>query len=353
MMNDQQEAGDEGTQGDELLAEPAEASEGDSVSPDGDRPAGAQRRPATIAVTALVVLAIIAIAIWALPMILRPDARTLLEEAVAGYHDAQEIHVESNMSYEMSMGDQRQAMELPTTAWFSRPNRMFFESGDETQRSRAVSDGEYLFLEVGMFNGVIKLPAPASFDEMPLENLSMSGGAGIESMKLPDIASILSGAFDVGGLASVEHGLDEGAEWLRSLDAPAGTWALTVRSEAGPSVAVWIDRTQRVVRKYAAQIDFDTMIAANPEMEQYLEQMPSEQQESFRQMLTRFETDVHTVELGRQPPEGTFAYEPAEGAEVVEADTLEEGIQKLLASVMERRPPMDAPLPPEDAPADE
>ncbi|MFW6438208.1 MAG: LolA family protein, partial [Armatimonadota bacterium] len=125
----------------ELVAEPAGVGE----PPPSPTEAGVvKRRPVTIAITLLVVLAIVAIAVWAVMNARRPEARELLQQAIANYEDATHIHVESTMSYEMSMGEQTDDARLATTAWFSRPNSMFFETGDENNTTTAVSDGENL-----------------------------------------------------------------------------------------------------------------------------------------------------------------------------------------------------------------
>lgn len=323
-----------GTQREEIAAEPAEPPGAGEMATDETREDVVKRSPAGVVVAVVVVLAVIAIGIWVAMRFIRPDARELLSDTVAKYKQAQEIHVESTMSYEMSMGDQQNTMTMPTTAWFSRPNNMLFESGDEMQRTRAVCDGENLYLEIGMFPGVIKLPAPEDLAGMPLDRLSMSAATGTSTVKLPDIASILSGAFEPGELGTVQYGIDEADDWLAGLEAPENAWALTIHPETGPTVTVWIDRTERLVRKYATGIDYEAMVAANQALAQQIEQLPEERQQMLREMITRIDVDVSTVELGKAPPEGTFSYEPAEGTEVVEADSIEEGVRKLMTSMM-------------------
>jgi outer membrane lipoprotein-sorting protein len=344
----------------EVVAEPAEAPGGPERPAEETRQEVAGRSPVGIIVTLVVLVAIAAIALWYFMGGARPEARELLQQTVANYQQADQIHVESTMAYEMSMGEQQNDMEMPTSAWFSRPNKMYFQAGNEMQQTTAVSDGEHMYLEVGMFPGAIKLPAPASLAEMPLDNLSMSGGAGVDTLKLPDIASLLSGGFDVANLATVQHGIPAENEWLASLESPEGTWPLMIKPETGPAVAMWIDKADKVVRKYAAMIDFDAMVESNPEIQQQLEQLPEERRQAVEEMVTRFEATVSTVELGQQPPENTFTYEPGEGIEVVEAQTIEEGIQKLMTQMMEQQgmpggpPPGAAPPAPEgEAGADE
>ncbi len=320
-----------------------------------------KRSPATIAISAIIVLAIVAIGIWAIMNMTRPDARELVQQAVAKYQNAEQIHVESTMSYEMSMGEQQDEAELSTTAWFVRPNRMFYETGDEANRTTAVSDGEslYLALDFGMFPGAIKLPAPETLADMPLDRLSPSAATGMQTFKLPDVASIVSGAFDMETLGAIEYGIAEGNDWLSSLEAPEGTWVLTIQSENGPAMAVWVDRRQRVVRKYAALVDYDAVVAATPEIEEQIQTLPEERQQAITQMETRLVADVQTVELGQAPPENTFTFEPGEGTEVVEAQTIDEGVQKLMEAMMGQQgmpdgpPTGEAPTPEEEPPAEE
>ncbi len=340
----------------ELAAEPAGVEE---VPPSPTEPEVVKRSPVTFALTVIVIVAIVAIGIWAIMNLARPTATELVQETMAKYREAEHIHVESTMSYDTNMGEDTTTMSLPTTAWFSRPNQMSFEAGPEMQQVLAISDGESLFIDIAMVPGGIKLPAPDTIAEMPLDRLSMSTGLGVQNMILPDIASILSGAFEVTETTRVEYGIDEATDpWLAGLEEPENSWAVTMQPADGPVIALWIDKSDRLVRKYAAMIDYEALVGGDPAIEQQIESLPEERQEEVRQMETRLEADVQTVELGQEPPEGTFTFQPDEGTEVVEADTIEEGMQKLMTSMMgeqgmpEGPPPGEAP-PAEEPPAEE
>lgn len=328
-----EEPGDSETSSDEIKAEPRGAGEGKPVRETSTSEVTG-RSPVGIIVTVIIALAIVAIGIWAAMGMLKPEPGELLQETVASYQQAEQIHVESTMSYERSMGEQQQDIEMPTAAWFSRPNRMSFVSGDEMQKTAAVSDGEHLYLEIGMLPGVIKLPAPQSLAEMPLDNLSVSAATGAVAITLPDIASLLSGAFEAGNLQNLQYGIAEDEEWLGTLEGPEDAWVLTGKPASGPTVAIWIDKGRRLIRKFATDIDYDAMLEATPELADQIQTLPEDRQEMLRQMVTRIEVDVTNVQLGEPAPEGTFAYQPGEGTEVVEAQTIEEGVQKLMAAAM-------------------
>ncbi|MFP4249085.1 MAG: hypothetical protein ACLFU7_05465 [Armatimonadota bacterium] len=345
-----EEAEDEELGREELAAEPAGV---EKEPPSPTEPEVVKRSPVTFALTVIVIVAIVAIGIWAIMNLARPTASELVQETMAKYREAEHIHVESTMSYDTTMAEDDTTMSLPTTAWFSQPNQMSFEAGPEMQQVLAVSDGESLYIDIAMVPGAIKLPAPDTIAEMPLDRLSMSTGLGVQNMILPDIASILSGAFEVTETTRVEYGIDEATDpWLASLEGPSDSWAVTVQPADGPVVALWIDKTDRLVRKYAALIDYQALVSGDPAIEQQIESLPEERQEEIRQMETRLEADVQTVQLGQQPPEGTFTFQPAEGTEIVEADTIEEGMQELTTLMMgEQGMPED--MPPGEAPPSE
>lgn len=338
-MTDDHRPEDAPARRDEVAAEPAEAPGDGSERLRETRPEIVRRSPTGIIVAAVVLLAIAAIGLWVWTSVMRPDPRELLGEVVAKYAGADHIHTESTIAYEMSMGGQSQKMDMPTTAWFSQPNLMHYETGDGMQQTRAVCDGEHLYLEVGMFSGAVRLPAPDALGEMPLEDFGIGGG-GMGAFPLPDARSMISGDFDVETFASVEYGIDESNEWLASLEAPCGTWALTARPHAGPPVTLWIDRAERVVRKFAVEINYDALVGHDEEAAAAVEQLPENMREMFRQMEMRFDVDVQTVELDTAPPEGTYAYEPEEGIEVVDATSFREGIAALMGSGMDEMPEM-------------
>ena len=352
---------EEGASGEPAEEGPAEAEEiaaedaGLSSSPDETREDVARRSPVGIIVTVIGILVIVAIGIWVAMGVLRPDAPELLKESLAKYRNADQLHVESTVTIKRSMGDQNDEVSLPTTVWVSRPNKLLFESGPESQRTRVVSDGESLYVEPGMLPGVIKLPAPQSIEEMPLDNLSMAGALGIPNMAIPDVASILAGAFEVTQGTVVNYEINPEDEWLSSLEQPEGTWTLTLEPETGPPIAVWIDKSNRLIRKYAAAVDYDTMLEADPTLEQRLEGASEENRQMIKQMTRSLVADVTTAEVGAAPPEDAFAYQPPEGANVVEAQTIQEGAQKLLQSMggMPGMPGGPPPAPEGEPPADE
>jgi len=349
-------AEDEEPQREELVAEPA----GTKAPPSPTEPDVVEKSSVVTGIAVIVAIAIVAIGAWAIMNMRRPEANELLQETLAKYQNAENIHVESTMSYEMSMGDQTDDAQISTTAWFSRPNKMLLVSGDENNNTTAVSDGEslYLGLSFGPFPGAIKLPAPPDLAQMPLDRLSVSAATGMQGYKLPDIASIISGAFSMDSIGSVEYGIAEGNEWLASLESPAGTWALTVQSENGPALAMWIDRG-RIVRKYAALIDYDAVAAATPQIEEQIQTLPEERQQAIRQMETRLVATVEIAEFRQKPPEDTFVFEPEEGTVVVEAQTIDEGVQKLMTEMMSQQsmpggpPPQEAPTPDQEQTPDE
>lgn len=194
-------------------------------------------------------------------------------------------------------------------------------------------------MEVGIFSAAIKLPAPAVFDEMPLEGFT-SGPAGAG---LPDLQSMTTGSIDDEQFVSVGYGVDPGNEWLASLESPADTWVLTLHPQAGPTAVLWIDRDTRTIRKLATQIEEATIASSSPEHEEAIGRLPEEMRATLGAMKMRFVIDVTETELDVAPPAGTYEYEPPEGVSVIEADTLEEGISRLIADRMSQIPGLPGP----------
>jgi len=143
--DDEDQAEETSPDREEIAAEPAGTGERKSAR-DMTGAEVTRRSPVGIIVTVIIALAIVAIGIWAAMGMLKPEASELLQETVAKYQQADHIHIESTMSYERSMGEQEQDIEMPTVAYFSRPNNMSFSSGDDMQKTVSLSDGEHLYL---------------------------------------------------------------------------------------------------------------------------------------------------------------------------------------------------------------
>ncbi len=308
---------------------------------------GPRRRPVAIFVTVLVLLAIAAIALWALPRVLRPDPRALVRDLAEKYANAEHVHTQDVVEYSMSMGGMGQTMEMPITAWFSRPNLLFFENEGGLTNAKAVCDGKDLYMQIDALDGVIKLPAPAAFGDMPLEGVMPTPGGGMKSWVFPDRDSLPSDESVDASFSSIKYGLDESDEWLTSLEAPDNSWVLTLRSKGGPVVTLWIDKRSRTVSQVAAQIDRDTIDAAGSAGEEAMRRIPPEARAVMSGMQMRFVIKVNETQLDVAPPEGTYDYKPPEGMKVIEADTFQEGIEELVKDAMPQMPTFHMPSPPQ------
>ncbi len=290
-----------------------------------------QRSPVGAIVITLVVLAIAGIGIWAWMGMAEAGPRELVQQVVEDYSGAENVHSKSTMTLEISMGGQNQTMEVPTEAWFSQPNRLKLQSGTEMQRTTAISDGDNLYVQLSMLPGAVKLSAPKSFAEMPLDEVLMGAGM-LGAISVPDTRSLVSGSFDASAFETISEGITAEDEWYSSIDAPENARGLTLKTKDGPTLVVWIDRGSKTVRKFATTVDYETLIAGDEEMAKAVEQMPEQMRNAYKQMQTRVTGTVETIELGASPPEGAFTFEPEEGTEVVEADSIREGMRSLMAS---------------------
>jgi peroxiredoxin/outer membrane lipoprotein-sorting protein len=226
-------------------------------------------------------------------------------------------------------------MKMPTTAWFSRPNKLYYETSARMQSTKMISDGESLYSVIDMFSGVVKMPAPDDFSGLPMAQFGGMGGQQFVGARVPDVVSLVTGAFDAENLTKVEYGIDESNEWLSSLEQPDGTWTLTIGVKGGSTVALWIDKRDRTVRKFATEMDFGGMMESlAEERQEALEELPKQMRGMFEDMQMRIEVEVDTAELDVPPSDGTYAYTPEEGTEVIEAEDFEEGMRALLEDQM-------------------
>lgn len=318
----------------------------DERQPDADReeaidpglareqqPQKGRKSVAGLVIGIVVVLAIVAIgAYYYVTGGPRPDARELLAEIVAKYQSAEHVQSQSTMKFEMTMGERATTIDSPISFTFSQPNRMVYDSGTGMQSSTMISDGTNMWVEMEIFDSVIKMPAPADVSELNLEEWAGMFGSGA-MMQLPDVKSLVSGGFDVERLQSIAWGLPEGNEWYAALSEPANTWAMTVSSDEGPQIAIWIDWAERTVRQIAMEADWKAMMAGQGE-EMDLEQMPEEMRAMFEDMRMRMVIEVESITFGEAPPEGTYEYSPPEGAEVIEASNIEDAMSRLMSEAM-------------------
>ncbi|MEA3401874.1 MAG: redoxin domain-containing protein [Armatimonadota bacterium] len=305
------------------------------------RPAPTRRRrsPLRIIIPVIVLVAIAAIGGYWWLFLRRPPAEELLRETVARYSEADHVRAESTMSMDMNMDGQETSVRVPMTMAFSRPNRMVYEVGEGMSHTKMVSDGEHMFIEIGMLAGAVaKLPAPENLADFALEEWggasSLGAGMGMSAIKLPDTKSMVTGEFDPEKMQRVEYGIDPENEWVQSLEKPGGAWPLTVAPSEAFEVAMWIDRSRRVVRKLAVAVDYGALMAAEEELRQQMDRVPEFMRSMLENMTVNIEVDVESIAVNEPAPEGIFQYQPPEGAKVIEADSMRDAMQKLMEQSM-------------------
>ncbi len=314
-------------------------------APEVEGPAPAPRRRnvsriAGIIVGVLVIAAIVAIAVYAVPMLLRPDPRLLLAETVSRYSSAEYVQTEGTMSFEMELGGQGTSSDVDMQFAWAAPNKVLYKADMGMISTTTVSDGTDMYMSIGMLDAVLKVPAPATLAEMPMEGMGGSLGGGMPAMKIPDARSLIAGDFAPDKLTDIHYGFDRDDEWLGSLEEPRGTWPITVSIADGVDVVMWIDRATRLVKQSAMAFDFDSMMAAmkeaDPESEELeeLEQAQETVRSMFGDMIMRIVLTENETVINEAPPEGTFNFTPPEGATVIEADDFEEAMEKLMAESM-------------------
>jgi len=296
-----------------------------------------------------------------------PKPRELLGSVVVAYGGAETYQAEGRIITDTNMMGMRYEMEVPFKMAYQAPNLVYWEQGQGIQASKTVCDGENVYMEMGMFERVVKAPAPDDLKNLQHGTGGMGGfGAGAAPTVL-DATELIQGEFDLEDVESIEAGFDQSNEWLVSLEQPEGTWVITVAIPHAPPMVLWIDRSTRVLRQVAMQMGSEDMTQM---MEQAYEGMPEEMREEmpegmegmwgesmgkilgeemgekFGELMTEMMKDmeINTVivcdraVLGEPVSEGTFTYTPPEGAEVVEAKSVSEMHEALMKGFMEEMP---------------
>ena len=89
---------------------------------------------------------------------------------------------------------------------------LYSEQGRGMQASKTVCDGENIYMEVGLFNRVVKAPAPESLNELQYCRggmCSLGGGAALTGLTATEL---VQGEFDLEDVESVEAGVDQSDE---------------------------------------------------------------------------------------------------------------------------------------------
>ncbi len=311
------------------------------------------KRVVGVIVAMLVLAAIVAIGIFAVPLLLRPDAAELLSDTVSRYMSAEYLQSEGTMSLAMQMDGQSASNAVEMKFAWAAPNKVRYSAQAGIFSSTTVCDGTDMYMSINMFDAVLKMPAPATLADMPAEGMGGGLMGGVPAMKIPDARSLIAGDFNPDKLQAVRYGFDPEDEWLASLEQPEGTWPMTITVIEGVDVVMWIDRATHLVRQSAMSFDFEGLLAAMEQADPESEELESLRQgrEMMRSMLgdmtMRIVLHEDKTVIGEPPPEGTFTFTVPEGATVIEADSFEGAMEKLMAASLPDLSDLPQPEPPD------
>jgi len=305
----------------------------EQAAPAGEQPQAPDAGPAArhprkwlkAVVLLIVLVAIVAVGVTVYPLLSRPDPRRLVEEMLAAYKGAKTYTAECTYQIEMKMGGMQQTVELPMKLAYQAPNLLLMEQGEGMTQSKTVCDGKHLYVEMGMFDRVGKLPAPKDLEDTD-HQWAMDGLVG-RQMRLLDFRSLLSGKIDLKDVESIKAGLDRDVEWLAEAEAPPGTSAVTVKLADAPPMTLWVDRRSRLLRQIACTISGEDMQKMSGAVaDERTADLLSYLQDIEMKMIITYDKQS----VGEPVAKDAFAYKPPEGKEVVEAESM----QKLSEAMM-------------------
>ena len=315
----------------EPLPEVTEAAPEEYVAPVVMKPAPrrAPRRGLRLVLILVLVLVVLAAAVGgylAYNKYFPPKPAAVLAQMLAAYKGASSYHAEGTMKIDMQMSGMKNTMDMPTKVYYQAPNLFFTETGEGMTKSRVVCDGKNVYVEIGAFKSVLKMPAPK--DMAGLTEYMSSGLGGVpstgEGLEVLDYGALLQGTVKADQAASLCAGFDRKNEWLKALPQPGSCWVITLAAKSGPPVTLWVDARSHLLLQAAVELSMKDLMKGHAGAGE------SAMGGSLSGMTMKIAMQNAVVSVGKRAPESTFTYLAPAGMKTVEATGMQEAGEKLM-----------------------
>jgi len=248
-----------------------------------------------------------------------PEGVALLKRMEAAAREVQTLQVDGVYSIGAETGALSHRRGGSFHLVFQAPNRLsqYVETTGKIQTDRIVADGHALILEVRAANLALRMPQPES----------AIGFAEIMSASLPgtqnplDLFRLRATGLDLQALELVALGVDRHDPWIRALQPPENSVALTVRFAGWPQATVWMDQQTYLIRQIAQEI-------SGEEAQAMANRLGGVAPVLFRSMAppTRVRVVMRQFVTGLNVPlrGAPFDYSPPAGVQIVDVSTWEE-----------------------------